>query len=124
MNSPPGKRRRQTAEVSADIFSALADPTRRSILEMLAGRGRMSAMEISGQFPVSAQAISQHLKILLQANLVTVEKKAQQRIYELNPEAVAELEEWTNRLKERWSKRLDRLDEVLKSARQESLSED
>jgi DNA-binding transcriptional ArsR family regulator len=103
--------------VSADIFSALADSTRRSILEMLAGRGRMTATEISEKFPISAQAVSQHLKVLLQANLVFVEKKAQQRIYRLNPAAVDELEQWTHQLRERWSRRLDELDVVLKKAR-------
>ena len=71
-----------------DMFSALAEPTRRSILEMLASEGRLSASEIADRFPVSAPAISQHLKVLREAKLVQVEKRAQQRIYEINPEAM------------------------------------
>jgi DNA-binding transcriptional ArsR family regulator len=75
-----------------DIFSALADPTRRRILEMLADNDGFPASEIHDQFPVSPQAISQHLKILLKANLVRVEKKAQQRIYRINTDVMVEFE--------------------------------
>mgnify|MGYP001181031868 FL=1 len=109
--------------MTTDLFSAVADPTRRRILELLAGRGQMSATEISDHFPVSAQAVSQHLKVLLQANLVSVERRAQQRLYRLNPDAIAELEQWTAGLRERWSRRLDRLDLALKAARHESISQ-
>ena len=64
-----------------DKFSALADPTRRHILEMLARRGQLSATEISDKFQVSPSAISQHLKVLREANLVQMEKRVQQRLY-------------------------------------------
>ena len=108
--------------MTTDLFSAVADPTRRRILELLAGRGQMSATEISDQFTVSAQAISQHLKVLLQANLVTVERRAQQRLYRLNLESIAELESWTVELRERWNRRLDRLGQALQAARHESIA--
>jgi DNA-binding transcriptional ArsR family regulator len=98
-----------------DIFSALADPTRRSILEMLAGNDGFPASEIHDKFQVSPQAISQHLKILREANLVHVEKKAQQRIYRINTDAMVELEEWSKSMRHRWSRRLDALDAVLKA---------
>jgi DNA-binding transcriptional ArsR family regulator len=98
-----------------DIFSALADPTRRSILEMLAGNDEFPASEIHDKFQVSPQAISQHLKILREANLVHVEKRAQQRIYRINTDAMVELEEWSKSKRHRWSRRLDALDEVLKA---------
>jgi DNA-binding transcriptional ArsR family regulator len=107
--------------MTTDLFSAVADPTRRRILELLAGRGQMSATEISDHFTVSAQAISQHLKVLLQANLVSVERRAQQRLYRLNLDAIAELEQWTVGLRERWNRRLDRLGQALKAARHESI---
>lgn len=97
-----------------DIFYALADPTRRRIMELLASLGELSASEIYANFPVSPPAISQHLKVLRQANLVKMEKHAQQHIYRINPEAVLELEDWSQQLETLWNKRLQALDEVLK----------
>jgi DNA-binding transcriptional ArsR family regulator len=98
-----------------DIFSALADPTRRSILEMLAGNNELSASEIHDKFKVRPQAVSQHLKVLLEAKLVSVEKRAQQRIYRINTDAMVELEEWSVSMRNRWSRRMDTLEAVLKS---------
>ena len=98
-----------------DIFTALADPTRRKIMEMLAKYGQLSATEIYDQFPVSPQAISQHLKILREVKLVQVEKRAQQRIYQINPDAMLELEGWANRLRQLWNQRFDALDKVLEA---------
>ena len=100
---------------NVDKFSALSDPTRRKIIEMLAKRGPLSAREIYDQFPVSPPAISQHLKVLREARLVNMEKRAQQRIYCLNPEAMLEVEEWALQMTRLWSQRfvgLDRISEV------------
>mgnify|MGYP000048847413 CR=1 FL=1 len=94
----------------ADIFSALADPTRRKIVEMLADHDGSPASDIHKQFQFSPQAVSQHLKILREADLVHVEKKAQQRIYRINTRAMVELEEWVHNMRLRWSSRLDALD--------------
>src|SRR5947199_10654689 len=66
-----------------DMFVALSDPTRRAILEVLAGSGELSATDIYEQFSVSPQAISQHLKVLREANLVVMEKHAQKHLYRL-----------------------------------------
>lgn len=98
-----------------DIFSALADPTRRSILEMLAGNDELPASEIHDKFRVSPQAISQHLKILREANLVHVEKRAQQRIYRINTETMVQFEEWSKSMRQLWSRRLDAMEAVLKA---------
>ena len=76
-----------------DKFSAIAEPTRRRMIELLARQGPLSARDISDQFTVSPPAISQHLKVLRETNLVRMEKKAQQRIYRINPEAFREVEE-------------------------------
>lgn len=97
-----------------DIFYALADPTRRKILELLASRGRLSATEIYENFTVSHPAISQHLKVLREADLVKMEKHAQQRIYQINPQAVLELEDWSRQLAQLWNNRLDALAELIK----------
>lgn len=97
-----------------DVFYALAEPRRRKIIETLAKEGQLSASEIYEKFDVTAQAISQHLKILLDVGLLRMEKKAQQHIYGLNPKSIYEIEEWTKRMEILWSERLDRLDDVLK----------
>jgi DNA-binding transcriptional ArsR family regulator len=94
-------------------FMALADPTRRRILEMLAG-GQLAAGEIAGRFEVSAPAISQHLKVLRQTHLVRVRAEAQRRIYELDPRGLDELESWVARLRSFWSGRLDELERQLR----------
>jgi DNA-binding transcriptional ArsR family regulator len=104
-----------------DIFSAIADPTRRNIVEMLASHDQLSATEIYGNFHVSNQAISQHLKILREANVVHVEKSAQKRIYRLNTKAVVEVEEWSKSIEQRWSRRLNALDAVLKAEMKKNL---
>ena len=95
-----------------DMFSALAEPTRRSILEMLASNGQLSATAISRKFRVSPPAISQHLKVLREARLVCMEKRAQQRIYAINPDALDELEEWARKMAAEWDKRFDALEKL------------
>ena len=96
-----------------DMFVALADPTRRTILELLATSGELSATALYEHFPVSPQAVSQHLKVLRETNLVEMEKRAQKRVYRLNPETLSEFEAWVTQTKQRWSERFDALDAVL-----------
>jgi DNA-binding transcriptional ArsR family regulator len=97
-----------------DTFSALADPTRRDIFELIAQKGKVSAGQIGAKFSVSSPAISQHLKVLKEAELVRVERRAQQRLYRVNPDALVEFEQWAKRTRQLWSQRFDKLDEVLK----------
>src|SRR5579872_1240131 len=96
-----------------DLFSALADPNRRLIIELLAQNGPLAASDIYGRFEVSAPAISQHLQILKSADLVIMEKKAQQRLYQINPTKVNELEQWVDSLRAGWNESFDRLDQFL-----------
>src|SRR5512138_3101105 len=97
-----------------DVFAAIAQPTRRSILEMLARAGELTVSDIAGSFRVSPPAISQHLKILREARLVRMHKHRQQRIYEINPEAVRQVDAWVKNIEALWSERFERLDELLK----------
>lgn len=96
-----------------NVFAALADPTRRGILELLASSGQLSSTDISNNFSVSSPAISQHLKVLLAADLVAVEKQAQKRIYKVNPEAIVGLEDWVAKMRTVWENRFVRLDDIL-----------
>jgi DNA-binding transcriptional ArsR family regulator len=93
-------------------LSALADPTRQRIVELLAA-GPMSSGEIAQRFAVSAPAISQHLKTLREARLVRVRVQAQRRIYELDPAGVDELAAWVARVRKFWSTKLDDLEQEL-----------
>lgn len=97
-----------------DSFTALAEPTRRNIMEMLAANGNLSATDIYSKFKASPPAISQHLKVLREANLVRVEKRAQKRIYYVNPEPMKELEKWIKRFTKDWQDRHDVLEDLLK----------
>ena len=96
-----------------DAFTALAEPTRRNIMEMLATSGSLSATDIYKNFKASAPAISQHLKVLKTANLVRVEKRAQKRIYYVNPEPMRELEKWVHQFAAKIEDQYQALDRLL-----------
>lgn len=96
-----------------DVFYALAEPRRRRIVEILAAKGQLSATDISNNFEISPQAISQHLKVLLDSGLLLMHRKAQQRIYGINPGQMIEMDEWMRNTLRMWEVRLDRLDRVL-----------
>src|SRR5258708_3490465 len=102
-----------------DTFSALADPTRRTILELLANNGLLSASEISGNFQMSQPAISQHLKVLRIAKLVDMEKQAQKHLFKINPHKLLELEGWINKMTNVWNERFDMLDNLLEEDKKE-----
>ncbi|RJR14880.1 transcriptional regulator [Candidatus Microgenomates bacterium] len=97
-----------------DVFSALAEPTRRSIIEMLAASGQLSASQISDKFDITPPAISQHLKVLRDAEVVHVQKKAQQRIYTINTASLHNLEVWAKKINAKWQEKFSALDQVLK----------
>lgn len=94
-------------------LQALSDPTRQRIVEMLAG-GALSSGDIARRFDLSAPAISQHLKTLRGARLVTVRPVRQQRFYELDPAGVAELSAWIEQIRAFWNPKLDALEAALK----------
>jgi DNA-binding transcriptional ArsR family regulator len=96
-----------------DAFVALADPTRRRIVEALAA-GPLASGEIAARFPISAPAVSQHLKVLKAAKLVRVRSEAQRRIYELDPDGVEAVAGWADGLRRHWAERLDALETGLK----------
>ena len=95
------------------IIPALAEPHRRQIVELLVNRGRMNATEISKRFEITPAAVSQHLKVLRNAQILIMNTKAQQRLYQINPAAFEELEKWSRQMKETWTARFDQLDSLL-----------
>ena len=105
-----------------DTFAALADPIRRSILEMLA-HGDRNAGQIADGFSVSRPAISRHLRVLREVGLVAAREHGQQRIYRLEPGPLAEVTNWIDRYSSFWEDRLDRLVEQVETKAREGETE-
>jgi DNA-binding transcriptional ArsR family regulator len=97
---------------------ALADPTRRRIVELLAD-GERSAGELAAEFSTSRPAVSRHLRVLREQGLVTARNEGQKRVYSLDPAPLAELDAWLGRYRSFWAQRLDALDTQLARARKE-----
>ncbi len=95
-------------------LAAIADPTRRRIVELLAERD-YTAGELVQEFDLSAPAISQHLNVLREAGLVATRAVGQSRIQSLNPTGFDELEAWLQRTRLFWSRRLDALERELRA---------
>ncbi len=96
-----------------DQFSALADATRRRLLELLAS-GDRTAGSLVAAFPgLSQPAVSRHLRVLRQAGLVSYRREAQRRIYSMERAGLAEVERWLDRTAHDWDERLGRLAEEI-----------
>lgn len=97
-------------------LEALADPTRRRIVELLAERDR-DAGELASHFDVSRPAVSRHLRVLRECALVQSRSVAQRRVYSLDPEPLEEIDAWLSKYRAFWANRLDALDVQLRRAR-------
>ena len=95
-------------------LAAIADPTRRRIIEMLAERER-TVGELVEEFDMSAPAISQHLNVLREAGLVITRAERQSRIQSLNPAGFDDLDAWLDKTRSMWSRRLDTLERELRA---------
>lgn len=100
-------------------LEALADPTRRTIVELLAG-GERSAGEIAAQFETSRPGVSRHLRVLREQGLVRAREEGRLRLYSLDPRPLEELDEWLARYRSFWTNRLDALGVELKRRRKET----
>jgi DNA-binding transcriptional ArsR family regulator len=90
------------------VLRALADESRRTLLETLAG-GQATAGELAALLPIARPGVSRHLRVLREAGLVEVRKEAQRRVYRLRPEPLAEVDAWLGRYRALWEQRLDAL---------------
>src|SRR5436305_12966060 len=98
-----------------DVFEAVAEPTRRAVLDLLVRRDR-SAGELVAAFPALTQpAVSRHLRILRESHLVDVRPDGTRRVYSLRPAALAELDRWLDNYRRFWGARLDDLEAHLDS---------
>jgi DNA-binding transcriptional ArsR family regulator len=110
--------RHRTVTYSRDsAFNALADPTRRAVLDLLRA-GTRPAGEIARAFPISRPAISKHLKILRRAHLVDEHREGRHRFYQLNPEPLKTVDQWLDEYRRFWTANL----ESLKSEDQKEIS--
>jgi DNA-binding transcriptional ArsR family regulator len=99
-----------------NALAALADPTRRRIVELLAD-GERSAGELASQFQTSRPAVSRHLRVMRENGLVRARPEGTRQLYSLDPAPLAELDEWLGRYRDFWTNRLDALDTEIRRRR-------
>ncbi|HEV2316090.1 MAG TPA: metalloregulator ArsR/SmtB family transcription factor [Thermoplasmata archaeon] len=113
MSRAPGGEPSHERSPTGGVFAALADPTRRSILDLL-WRGPRNAGEIGARFPhLSQPGVSRHLKVLREVGLVRVTVRAQQRVYAVEPARFAGVEEWVRKYLADETVRLGRLAQLV-----------
>jgi len=102
-----------------DIFQAIADPTRREVLKLLAEKERPIS-EITAQFDMSRTAIAKHLHVLSDADLVVGKKVGREKRYSLQPEPLKELKQWLSYFDRYWDNKLSRLKHVVEHNNEEN----
>ena len=95
-----------------DVFQALADPTRRAILSLIALQA-MTPNALAEHFSTSRQAVSRHIHVLAEAQLVRQEQSGREIFYHLNPRKMKEVADWLEPFRKMWESRFDKLDRVL-----------
>ena len=98
--------------MNRDVFQAIADPTRREILLLITSK-KMTPSSIADKFPSSRQAISKHIKILTECDLLSREKIGREIYYDFNPEKIKELDKWIDQFRKLWTDKFDQLDSLL-----------
>ena len=101
-----------------NALAALADPTRRRIVELVGERER-SAGEIASHFATSRPAVSRHLRLLREHGLISERREGQRRLYSLDPAPLADLDAWLDRYRRFWTNRLDALETELRRRRRD-----
>ncbi|MES2560480.1 MAG: metalloregulator ArsR/SmtB family transcription factor [Bacteroidota bacterium] len=104
-------------ETRRDIFQAIADPTRRAILSLLAFQA-MTPGAIAENFDSTRQTISKHIQILTECELVKQEQKGREIYYHFNPAKMKEVSDWVNQYQQFWEKKLDSLENYLANLQQ------
>ncbi len=100
------------ADVRRDVFQAIADPTRRAILVLLAAQA-MTPNDLAEHFDSSRQAVSKHLRILTECRLVKQEQEGREIFYHLEASKMKEIDKWLDQFRKIWEDRFQQLDKVL-----------
>jgi DNA-binding transcriptional ArsR family regulator len=95
-----------------DVFQAIADPTRRAILSLIALQA-MTPNAIAEHFNTSRQAVSKHIQILTECQLVKPEQSGREMYYHFNPKKMKEIDNWMEPFRKLWDTRFNQLDDVL-----------
>ena len=96
-----------------NVFNAVADPTRRQILERLRADGPLSIKELAAPLPISRQAVTKHLDILRASDLVRMQRAGRERLHFLMADPLREVADWLEPYAEEWDRRLQRLKQHL-----------
>lgn len=96
-----------------DIFQAIADPTRRNILSLLASNA-MTPNAIAEHFPTSRQAVSKHIQILTECEAINQHRTGREIYYQFNPTKMKEIDQWLATFRRHWEDRFDQLDNLLR----------
>ena len=99
-------------KVRRDVFQAIADPTRRAILLLLASQA-MTQNALAEEFNTSRQAVSKHIQILTECELVKQEQKGREIYYHINATKISEIDKWVEQFKKTFEKQFNQLDKVL-----------
>lgn len=99
-------------EIRRDVFQAIADPTRRAILSLIALQA-MTPNALAEHFDTSRQAVSKHIKILTECQLVTQQLSGREILYHFNAKQMKEVDQWLQQFKKLWEDRFSQLDQVL-----------
>ncbi len=95
-----------------DIFQAIADPTRRAILTLIAVQA-LTPNAMAEKFDMSRQAVSKHIKVLQECELIKPKPSGREIYYHLNPQKMQEIDQWIEPFRQMWEDRFDQLDQVL-----------
>ena len=95
-----------------DVFQAIADPTRRAILVLIASQA-MTPNALAEHFDSTRQAVSKHINVLAECDLVKQEKVGREIYYHFNPSKMKEIDQWLTQFKKHWEDRFNQLDQVL-----------
>jgi DNA-binding transcriptional ArsR family regulator len=106
----------QSRRGSEDVFAALADPTRRHLVETLASQGSSSATALAAELPISRQAVAKHLAALGGAGLVEGHRAGRETLYELRPQRLDEAAKWIDSVGAEWDDRLRRLKKLVEGS--------
>ena len=105
-------------DLRRDVFQAIADPTRRAILLLVAAQS-MTAGAIAANFDTARPTVSKHLQILTECELVMQEQNGREIYYSLEVEKMKEIDKWLNQSREIWETRFNQLDEVLSTIKEQ-----
>lgn len=103
--------------IRRDVFQAIADPTRREIIILIAKK-TLTPNAVADSFDISRQAISKHIKILIECGLIAIHQQGRERYCYLQTDRFAEVEDWLKNFRKAWDRRFEKLDAMLQKIKQ------